>query len=152
VIGVDKWKKTHDIGLCHTILNMQAWEPCACEINIRHPNACPPKAPASRWIQNSNLNIIYQKDLCWRRPLGPKSYSHFLAFNSTFWPIPYMPCAVCTIYGELPKLHLATTKHATKELASCYWGPFMVGVPEKEKGLKDFLELFFTHNIYMKQT
>jgi hypothetical protein len=31
-------------------------------------------------------------------------------------------------------------------------GPFIVGIPKKEKRFKDFLELLFTHNIYMKQT
>jgi hypothetical protein len=31
-------------------------------------------------------------------------------------------------------------------------GPFMIGVPKKEKKLKDFLELLFTNNIYIKQT
>jgi len=30
--------------------------------------------------------------------------------------------------------------------------PFTVGVPKKEKGFKEFLELLFTNNIYMKQT
>jgi hypothetical protein len=32
-----------------------------------------------------------------------------------------------------------------------YMGPFMVGVPKKKKGFKDFLELLFTNYIYMKQ-
>jgi len=30
-------------------------------------------------------------------------------------------------------------------------GPFTIGVSKRKK-LKDFLELFFTNNIYMKQT
>ncbi len=50
-----------------------------------------------------------------------------------------MPCLVCTTDGEPLEPPWATTKHATKELASCYWGPFTIGVPKKEKGLKDFL-------------
>jgi hypothetical protein len=29
-------------------------------------------------------------------------------------------------------------------------GKFMVGVPKKEKKIKDFLELLCTNNIYMK--
>jgi hypothetical protein len=43
-----------------------------------------------------------------------------------------------------------------KELNGLLWkrtmGPFMVGVPKKEKRLKDSLELLFINNIYMKQT
>jgi hypothetical protein len=30
-------------------------------------------------------------------------------------------------------------------------GLFMVGVPKKEKKLKDFMELLFANNIYLKQ-
>jgi hypothetical protein len=32
-----------------------------------------------------------------------------------------------------------------------YLGSFMVGVSKREKGLKNFLKLFFINNIYMKQ-
>jgi len=32
-----------------------------------------------------------------------------------------------------------------------HMGPFMIGYQKKNK-IKDFLELFFTHKIYMKQT
>jgi hypothetical protein len=39
----------------------------------------------------------------------------------------------------------------TSQSVSIGSGPFIVGVPKKEKRLKDFLELFFTHNVYMKQ-
>jgi uncharacterized membrane protein len=55
------------------------------------------------------------------------------------------------MYGIFSKSQ--TYSYAQNQSWVCHvLNPFMVGVPKKKKGLKDFFKLFFENNIYMKQT